>query len=157
MSQTFFDGEPSAVFDWLQTPANWRVVDSVVAASGSGRPGDVTTLTWLVGGKPREVHYDVVEYDPPRRVLNKSRDEHPTVEELTFAERRGGTVVTSTLTTDHGRRLGLFTIARMKRAAVKRTKRELDQMAAAFRHRGVPARRTDDPAQDPIGPYLQDD
>lgn len=155
-TRQFFPGDVAAVFDWVQTPANWRHLDNVAAVAGSGKLGDVVSITWLQEDTQVESVIEVIEYDRPRRVLNRSRSEPVTVEELTFRAHDGGTVVTSNVTTHYTQTLGVLGWVATRRKATEMTRRQLEQLAAAFTERTTPAVGAQ-PAEDPTGPYLQDE
>lgn len=145
-----FAAPPEAVFDWLQTPANWLSLKDVREATGTGRAGSIIEIDW---GR-HIARFTVVEYDRPRRVVNVAEAFR---EELTFSASGSGTRVTSVISWT-----GLEHVGRMERWAAQRTmaaqnRAILKAMAHELqRRKGDAAPGSGAPGDEPpVGPYFE--
>ena len=128
-----FAADQTRVFAWLQTPRNWAVLEDVIETRGDGTPW---TDSSLVFAPNIEVRYQVVEYEPPDRVVNVSQDLEGRVitEELTFEPYRNGTEVVSSIQVA-GDRMGVLERIYYRRQLLAQTRSNMAAMARALNQR----------------------
>lgn len=133
-----FPGPAEAVFDWVETPANWTRFPEVVSAGGSGKPREPVTMVWRV---PHRDHVDevpmsweVVAYERPRRTSAVCKEGAVTiVSENRYDEQPGGggTVLATVVRMAYDRPAGPF-VRRRHRIELAKTHDRLERMAELF-------------------------
>lgn len=72
------DRTPEAVFPFVIDPSTFLAWQPTVLAGRMDRDpicvGAVCTTTRRIGGRPREIHSQITEYDPPRRWADHGTD-----------------------------------------------------------------------------------